>query len=90
MNKEILNRSHKDIKNFRYKFGEVLYDSILEHATVYRMAREVIDVFSKYCDTEKEFVIADAMLMAICNCNFENLTQKIKKADEVGYEWENY
>lgn len=88
MNKEILNKAFEEIEDFADKLGENCYDAILEDDnTTYDIAKGIITVFSNFCNTEKEFEIADLMLIAVCGYGFETLVKRIKELYEEGYVW---
>lgn len=90
MNKETLNKAYAEIEHFRDKLGENFYDAIQEDDnSTYEMAKGIISVFSSMCNSEKEFDIANAMLIAICGYSFETLVERIKKLDAEGYVWES-
>lgn len=91
MNKEVLNAAYTEIESFRNKFGETFYDATqTDDMSSSVMATGIISIFSTLCRTEKEFEIADEMLIAICGFSFENLVEQIKERDQDGYEWESF
>ena len=89
MDRETLNTAYAEIPDFKDKLGEAFFDAIMEEDnTSYEMAKGIINVFSE-CNTQRDFELANHMLMAICGYSFESLTEKIKKLDADGYQWES-
>lgn len=90
MKKEIVDRAYLDIDNFKEKLGEVFYDAIQEEDNfTYDMAKGIISVFDNQCNTDREFEIADAMLVATCGYGIETLISRIKERDKEGHCWES-
>lgn len=89
MNQNTLNEARTKISNFTDKLGENFFDAIMEEDnTTYEMAKSIINVFLE-CETERDFKIADDMLMAACGYSFQTLVERIEELDEDGYIWES-
>ena len=87
MNKDLLDKAYIEIENFSDKLGETFYGAVQEEDnTTYEMAKGIIGVFSS-CETQKDFDIANAMLIAICGRSFETLVEIIKERDNSRYCW---
>lgn len=81
MNKEILNGAYAEIDHFRDKLAEILVEEVMADDNLgIDMAKSVISTFM-CCQTEREFVIANYMLAAVCGWSFETLVEKIKERD---------
>ncbi len=88
MDGKIIEKAYREIPNFIIKLGQIFYDAVQEDDNFTSdMAKSILQVFYK-CETEKDFEIADGMLIAICGYSFETLLQKIKEKDEEGFQWE--
>ncbi len=88
MNEEILDKAYKEIENFENKLGENFYDAIQEDDnSTCDMAQGIIGVFNDMCTTERDFEVADAMLMGVCGYSFETLVERIKELDQMGIPW---
>lgn len=89
MNMKILEDARTEIEDFTDKLGEVFFDAIMEDDNTSReMAKSIISTFCD-CKTERDFEVANNMLMATCGYNFKSLIERIKKLDEAGYVWES-
>lgn len=89
MNMESFKDACKEIDNFADKLGEIVYDEfVAEDNPTTEIGKYIIIVF-KECETERDFWIAEQMLIAICGWGFDSLVNMIKKRDEDGYFWES-
>lgn len=89
INKETLNSAYTEISNFRDKLGETFFDAVMEEDnSSYEMAKSIISTFDS-CTTEKEFDVANQMLIAVCGYSFETLVERIKERDLQGFVWES-
>ena len=89
MNKELYDKERKEIDDFRDKLGEVFYDSFNEEDNnTCEMGKGMLAVLGE-CQTEREFEIADAMIIAVCGYGLETLISRIKERDNEDYVWES-
>ncbi len=90
MIKELINTACAEIENFSDKLGENVYDSMQEEDnSTYDMGIDIINIFSNQCTTERDFYLADSMLMAVCGYSFKTLVERIQELDELGFEWKH-
>ncbi len=88
MNRNEFHTACKKIENLRDKLGETFYDAIQEDDnTTYEMAKGILRVFNEKCSTEKELMIADAMLIAVCGYSILELVDRINERDKDDYHW---
>ena len=88
MNRETLANATKNIDNFTEKFGENFFDAIMEDDnSTYEMAKSIISVFCA-CENDRDFEIADNMLIACCGYSFEAIVERIQELDNMGHHWE--
>jgi len=84
---KMINDAYSNIENFRDKLGEVFYDEFMkDDNSTYEISKSIINTFGR-CQTERDFEIADAMLIAVCGWSFETLLEKIKERDTNGFAW---
>jgi len=84
---KILNDAYVGIENFRNKLGETFVDAYMEDSnSSYEISKSIIAVFDN-CKTEREFEMADRMLIAVCGYSIESLIDQIKGRDASGYVW---
>lgn len=79
----------KEIDDYSDKLGEIVYDTFNEVDNFTSdVGKSIVSVFNG-CETEREFKIANDMLIAICGWSLYSLIVKIKKRDEDNYFWES-
>lgn len=89
MNQKSFQIAREKITNFTDKLGENFFDAIMEDDnSTYDMGRGIVSAFSD-CRTEREFEVANNMLMATCGYSFETLVERIEELDESGHLWES-
>lgn len=89
MNEEKLEKARTEIEDFTDKFGETFVEAIMEYNnTSKEMAKGIIAEFCS-CRSERDFEVANNMLMAACGYSFESLVERIQKRDTDGYIWES-
>ncbi|RHO95784.1 hypothetical protein DW019_11060 [Clostridium sp. AF37-5] len=88
----IIANAKKEIENFEDKLGENFYDAIQEDDNLtIDMARGILHAFSD-CKTEREFQVANNMLIGVCGYSIQTLIERIKELDEDQehyWRWEN-
>lgn len=76
-----------EIQDFKDKLGEMVLDAVMEDDnSCYEMAKGIFGTFEN-CQTDREFEIAEQMLIAICGYSLESLVEKIQERDREGYVW---
>ena len=89
MDRETLGKATKNIDYFTEKFGETFFDAIMEDDNfTYEMSKSIISVFCS-CKTERDFEVANNMLVACCGYSFETLAKRIQELDSMGHQWES-
>lgn len=88
MNKKILSDAYNEIDDLADKLGENFYDAIMEEDnSTYEMGKGILNAFG-LCETDRDFEIADAMLMGSCGYCFQTLIERIEELDEdEDHEW---
>lgn len=83
------NKACEDIEDFHDKLGEIFLDEFMgEDNTTHEIGKGIIYAFS-CCETEREFEIADKMLIGICGWSIKTLISKIEEKDAEDYIWES-
>lgn len=76
-----------EIQNFKDKLAETVLDAIMEDDnSCYEIARGIWRTFEN-CQTDREFEIAEQMLIAICGYSLESLIETLNKRDNNEYVW---
>lgn len=77
---KLLDEAEK-IDHFSDKFGEVFLDAFMEADNgCYEMAKGILNTFYE-CETDRDFQIANHMLMGICGYTAETLLERIEKRE---------
>lgn len=85
---KLLDEAEK-IDHFSDKFGEVFLDAFMEADNgCYEMAKGILNTFYE-CKTDRDFQIANHMLMGICGYTAETLLERIEKRESEGFVWES-
>lgn len=80
--------SYMRIDDYAKKFGEVLWDFIQDDdISSLGMAEGALNTLTE-CQSDREFVKAEEMLLSICGNNIATIHEEIKRRDEKGYSWE--
>ena len=86
MNRETLEKATKNIDNFTEKFGENFFDTIMEEDnSTYEMAKSIVSVFCT-CKTNRNFEIANNMLIACCGYSFKTIVKRIQELDNMEHQ----
>lgn len=86
---KLFNDAYLEIDNFREKLGEITFDAIMEEDNFScDIAKGIINTFDM-CNNEREYDIANAMLIGICGYGIETLLNRIRERDKEGYSWES-
>ena len=89
MHKSELNKACEEINNFKNKFGETIFDAIMDdHNFTYDIADMVLETFYD-CKTDRGFDIANSILLAISGHNLSMIVERIKKRDKEDFVWES-
>ena len=87
MNKEELIKINEADENFSDKLGELVLDQVMND-DVTEMGKHILKTLIQ-CQTEKEFEIANNMLVSVCGWGIPSLVEMIKMRDANGYCWES-
>ena len=86
MNKETLFNASNNIDNFTDKLSEIIFEEInSDDTSMCDIGKHIMYVINE-CESEREFQIANGMLISICGWSFDSLIEKIQEYDEE-YEW---
>ena len=89
MDRTTLNNAKNDIEFLADKLGEIVFDEInADDNFTCEIGKQIIFTFNQ-CKTEKEFQVANDMLIAICGWSFDTVVDKIKKLDAEDFYWES-
>jgi len=87
MNKEELIKINEADENFSDKLGELVFDQVMSD-DVTEMGKHILKTLIQ-CQTEKEFEIANNMLVSVCGWGISSLVDMIKMRDANGHCWES-
>lgn len=86
---EEFDQAYLEIEDFRDKLGEQFCDFFNEEDNnTYEMGKSIISAIEK-CETEREYEIADAMVIAVCGYSISSIIEKMLERDASGYVWES-
>lgn len=82
-----INTAYENIESFRDKLGETFNDMYMEDDnSTYEVAKSIINVFDS-CKTDRDFEMANRMLVAICGWSITSIINKIEERDTNGHLW---
>ena len=88
--KEKYEKNSFQIDYFGEKLGETIFNAMTEDEfSSCDLGCKIYKIFDQ-CETEKEFEIANAMVIAFCGYSMNALIEKIQQQDKEDYQWESF
>ena len=79
--KNVISKAYREIDDFTDKLGETFFDTFNEEDNfICDMAKGIIHAFS-CCETEREYEIANKMLIGVCGYGIQTLISRIKEEE---------